>query len=502
MRETLMTMIQVRTLKNEGLSQTAIAQRLGLHRQTVARYLERMDQAEEAGQPLETVACRAARDHAIDPYLDHLRTRLTAYPELSAKRLHHELWDLGFRGSRRTVRRYVATIKSGLPRRVYQPYETGPGEQAQVDWGHEIWEHGGEQTKIYSFVFVLAHSRVRYVEYVTSLDSVVFLNCLYRAFEYIGGIPQTVLFDNAKVVVSERVGRVIRFHADLLDLAARLGFRPAACWVQDPETKGKVESTVGYVHRDFYYGRTVIDLDSLNQQVRAWCDRVNQTVHTTTRMPPWERWLAEQPHLHPLPAKRPALFRVQSVQVTKESLFTFRQNQYSVPKDYARHRIRLEIYEDAFEAKADDQVLGRWPRTTAKGQMFLDPAHYAGRFTGLKRSALEHQFRTLCPQAHTYLEGLAKTRGASLREQMQQIVALAETYSSAELDAAMVRGIQYGNYGYGSLHRILKTRREAPEALPDIPTTSAASPEPLPQIAVEVRDPAYYANVGRRAAGG
>jgi transposase len=495
-------MIQVRTLKDEGLTQTAIAERLGLHRQTVARYLERMEQAENSGQPIETIACRAARVHAIDPYLEHLRTRRTAYPELSAKRLHHELWELGFRGSRRTVRRYVAGIKAGLPRRVYQPYETGPGEQGQVDWGYEIWEHDGQSTKIYSFVFVLSHSRVCYVEYVTSLDSVVFLNCLYRAFEYIGGIPQIVLFDNAKVVVSERVGRVIRFQADLLDLAARLGFRPEACWVQDPETKGKVESTVGYVHRDFYYGRTVTDLASLNQEVRAWCDTVNQTVHTTTRMPPWERWVAEQPHLRPLPAKRPALFRVQSVQVTKQSLFTFRQNQYSVPKDYARRRIRLEIYEDAFEAKADDQVLGRWPRTSLKGPMFLDPAHYDGRFTGLKRSALEHQFRTLCPRANAYLEGLAQTRGASLRDQMQQIVALGETYSSAELDEAMARGIQYGNYGYGSLHRILKTRRATPEALPDTPTPSAASSAPLPEVAVEVRDPAYYAAARRSAAHG
>lgn len=272
--------------------------------------------------------------------------------------------------------------------------------------------------------------------------------------------------------------------------------------MQDPETKGKVESTVGYVHRDCYYGCTVTDLASLNQQVRAWCDRVNQTVHTTTRMPPGERWLAEQPHLHPLPAKRPALFRVQSVQVTKESLFTFRQNQYSVPKDDARRRIRLEIYEDAFEAKADDQVLGRWPRTTAKGPMFLDPTHYAGRFTGFKRSALEHQFRTLCSRADTYLEGLANARGTSLRDQMQQIVGLAETYSSAELDEAMARGIQYGNDGYGSLHRILKTRRDAPEALPETPAPASEPPVPLPQIAVEVREPGYYATAGRTAAHG
>lgn len=194
---------------------------------------------------------------------------------------------------------------------------------------------------------------------------------------------------------------------------------------------------------------------------------------------------------NPCPKQRPALFRVQAVQVNKESLFTFRQNQYSVPKDYARRRIRLEIYEDAFEAKIADHCLGRWPRITAKGQLFLDLAHYTGRFTSGKRSALEHQFRTLCPSAAAYLEGLATARGSHLREQMQQIVGLAEAYTREELSTAMACSVDFGNYGYGALHRILKTQRHAPDALPAVPHA------PLPQVIVEARDPAYYAVDGR-----
>lgn len=251
-------MIQVQLLKDEGLSQTAIAERLGIHRETVARYLKKIAEARASGEPVETAACRQARPHIMDSFLGHLPTRLEAYPRLSANRLFREIAAQGYTGSRRTVRRYVARLKAGLPQRVYQPYETGPGEQAQVDWGHEVWEHDSQKSKLYSFVFVvLSHSRMRYVEYVSSLGSAVFLHCLYRAFEYIGGVPQRLLFDNAKVVVSERVGRTIGFQTDLLDFATRLGFHPDACWVNDPETKGKVESTVGYVHRDFYYGYPV-----------------------------------------------------------------------------------------------------------------------------------------------------------------------------------------------------------------------------------------------------
>lgn len=492
LRETLIMMIQARTLKDEGLPTTAIARRLGLHRQTVAKYLAQREAGHDAG------LASTPRTHVIDPFLPYLTGRLTAFPDLTAKRLYREIRDQGYPGSWRTVRRYVAILKAQRPQRVYQPYETGPGEQAQVDWGHEVWAPDG--TKIYCFAFILAHSRVRYVEYPTALDTVTFLHSLTRAFEYIGGVPQTILFDNAKVVVSERVGRVVRFHPDLLAFALAYGFRPQACWVEDPETKGKVESTVGYVHRDFYYGSAFADHAALHQQARAWCDRVNGEVHTTTQAIPWDRWEAERPQLHPLPAERPALFQVQAVRVTKASTFTFRQNQYSVPKDYARRSLRLEIFEHAFRALAGDQEVGRWPRTTQKGQRFLDPAHYAGRFQGEKASALEHQFRTLCDAAPAYLEGLATARGASLREPMRQIVGLADTYSRTALHAAMTRALAFKRFGYGSRHRILQTQQTAPEALPAVPAAGGPPLPGLPVVAVEQRDPAYYAQrqEGRR----
>lgn len=134
-----------------------------------------------------------------------------------------------------------------------------------------------------------------------------------------------------------------------------------------------------------------------------------------------------------------------------------------------------------------------------RGQLFVDPAHYAGRFQGHKRSALEHQFRTLCRQAEAYLEGLARARGTGLRDQMEHIVQLAETYSAEELGAAMARGIEFGSFGYGALHRILKLRRVAPAALPEAPKAPADTDRPrVPHVAIEERDPDYYAQFTAR----
>ncbi|MFZ5899311.1 MAG: DDE-type integrase/transposase/recombinase [Bacillota bacterium] len=70
----------------------------------------------------------------------------------------------------------------------------------------------GTRYKLYAFVFTLCWSRVSYVEYVIRTDTASFLSCLHRAMAYIGGVPREIVFDNAKVVVSERVGKIVRFN--------------------------------------------------------------------------------------------------------------------------------------------------------------------------------------------------------------------------------------------------------------------------------------------------
>jgi len=488
-------MIQVEKLKNEGLSNVAIARDLGIHRETVASYLFRVEKARDEGKPIEDLVVTRARASIVEPFLNYMQQRLNDYPSLTAKRLYKEIRKQGYGGSYRTVRRYVAQLKAQMPQRVYMPYETDPGEQAQVDWGHEEWVHNGVKLKVYSFVYVLSHSRMRYVEYVTSLDSVVFLNCLYRAFEYMGGVPKKVLFDNAKVVVSERVGSVIRFQTDLLQFAAVMRFQPDACWVEDPETKGKVESTVGYVHRDFFYGREFTDLGSMNQQAREWCDEVNREVHSTTQEIPVERWVAERADLTPLPLKKPDLFRVQKVKVNKACLFSFGSNKYSVSKEYARQYIRLEVFEHEFRVMSHETEIGRWPRILDRNKRFLIEEHYQGRFKGSKHSALEVEFKALCDEAPTYLEKLKETRGNSLRDQMKQIVQLAEQFSTEELGQAMSRSLRYGSFGYDVLHRILRRHRDEPRSLPEaLERTTTLNMPQLPRVTVETRDTSYYAS--------
>ena len=118
------TIVDIMRLKEQGLSKRAVARRLGVSRDTVSKYWDCV--RVEPG-------CYSTRSKLIDPYCDYITERLENYPDLSAQQLFDDITGKGYGGSYRSVRRYVASIR---PRkfREYKPFETLPGEQAQVDW--------------------------------------------------------------------------------------------------------------------------------------------------------------------------------------------------------------------------------------------------------------------------------------------------------------------------------------------------------------------------------
>lgn len=205
----------------------------------------------------------------------------------------------------------------------------------QVDWAtFEVqWEDGKTET-VYAFIAILGYSRNLYVEYITSMNMATFLDCHHRAFHYFQGVPTEVIYDNARTVTEERVGSLVRFQQDLVYFASHYNFRPHACWVLDPESKGKVESSVSYVRGNFFYGRIFRNLEHLNQEARNWCVRVARRFHGTTREVPYERWKAECEVLRPLPEQSYQICKIEKRKVDKTCLISVDGNRYSVPWRY------------------------------------------------------------------------------------------------------------------------------------------------------------------------
>jgi len=284
--------VDIVSLHRRGLSIRAISARLGVSRNTVRAALRR------DGPPL-----RAARTlpSKLDPYKDYLLARLAEFPELSAAALAEEIRALGYEGGLSILKEFTLPYRQRRREPVVR-FETPPGQQAQADWSG-LGRHllGDTQRAPQLFVMVLGFSRALYAEAVWHADLESFLACHARAFAYFGGVPAEVLYDNAKVVVLERLAEGPRYNPGLLDFAGRYGFAPRLCRPYRARTKGKVERSIGYLKDRFFVGRTFADLEDVNCQLLGWLDAVaNRRKHATTDERPCDRLAREA--LAPLPS--------------------------------------------------------------------------------------------------------------------------------------------------------------------------------------------------------
>jgi hypothetical protein len=102
-----------------------------------------------------------------------------------------------------------------------------------------------------------------------------------------------------KSVILEMDGKTPKWNPIFADFMACIGVAARVCKSYTPQTKGKVERSVGVIKNGFWPGVRFSDIDHLNDQARLWCDRLNQKVHRTTLKIPMDLWVEEQ--LAPLP---------------------------------------------------------------------------------------------------------------------------------------------------------------------------------------------------------
>jgi transposase len=297
--------MEIKILARQGMSIRGIGRELGISRNTVRKHLRG-----EAVKPPDQRG--PGRPRKLAPYEDWLRKRVAnADPvRLPATVLHREIAAMGYDGTERTVRRFVATL---YPEPAPEPvvrFETPPGHQAQMDWG----EYRLGKRKVYAFVGVLGYSRWLYVEYVDSMRSERLIDCHRRMLADFGGVPGEILYDNMKTVVTQRdaYGRGRhRFQDAIWAFAGDCGYRPRLCRPARPQTKGKVECSIDYIANSFFHpfvtrlaleGRAP-DLEELNAAARHWCATVaNTRVHSTTGEQPRARLPADQAAMHPYTA--------------------------------------------------------------------------------------------------------------------------------------------------------------------------------------------------------
>jgi transposase len=213
-----------------GASMRQIAQNLHISRRTVRRALDQVDQARMAGPAPGESQARPRRGSQLDAYEATIVDLLSRYPDIAVQRIHEELRPLGYQGSYTLLCQRVQTVR---PRPIVPPvrrFETAPGLQAQMDYStYDIDFTIEGRRRVYAFSYVLGYSRRQYLHFVECQDFATTIRQHIRAFEHLGGVAATCLYDNMKVVVSGYDGDEPVYNPRFLAFAAHYGFRPVAC---------------------------------------------------------------------------------------------------------------------------------------------------------------------------------------------------------------------------------------------------------------------------------
>lgn len=313
--------VEIRVLARRGESVRAIAKELGCSRNTVRRYL-RDEEAARYG-PREARACK------LDPFKEYLHGRIKqAQPRwIPATVLLREIVERGYDGGISQLKAWVAPMKHGEPEPVVR-FETAPGEQMQADF--TVIRRG--RSPLIALVSTLGYSRATFAKFSDREDSPTLCRGLLESFDYFGGVPEQVLFDNMRAVVIKRDAYgpgLHRWNDELRELAERCGFKPRLCRPYRARTKGKVERFNGYLKRSFVVPLAAtmeasglrLDEDVANQHVRRWLDEVaNARVHGTTGAVPALRLAEERSVMLPAPSLRSNLAITSRVAVPVESL--------------------------------------------------------------------------------------------------------------------------------------------------------------------------------------
>lgn len=369
---------QVEQLSVLGWRAKRIANQLGISRTTVRRYLRGGAEARVQRRPRAWTLDDGARGLAVE-----LLDGPAAGNAVVVRRLLKERGvEVPLRTLQRTLMDHrrarsaaqVATVR----------FETAPGHQMQIDFGEKLVSIAGALIRVYVFVAVLGYSRRIFVRASLSQRQDDWREGLAGAFRRFGGVPQTLLLDNAGALV---VGRdsstnTARIHPGFETFCRDWDVQPRVCRPYRARTKGKTESGVGYVKSNALAALSFASFAALEAHLEIWMSQADERIHGTTRERPRERFdNAERAALRALPANPlPVRQRRLTRRVAIDCFVDVDTIRYSVPHALVRRAVEVLVTENEVIIFDGATIVARHQRSHEPHQRVVVPAHFAGLY--------------------------------------------------------------------------------------------------------------------------
>src|SRR3954468_6946266 len=223
----------------DGVSKRQILRETGMHWTTLEKILQH-------SQPPGYRADKPRPKPKLGPYLDRIAQILEADKQAprkqrhTAKRIYQRLGEEGYGGGYTVVKEVVRDLRL-KGREVFVPLVHRPGE-AQGDFGEAVVKAAGQLRKAAFLVMALPHSDAFFVRTYDRECTEMFWDGHARAFDYFGGVPRRITYDNSRVMVARIIAPPQREQPEaFLQLASHYLFAHHFCRVERPNEKGVVE---------------------------------------------------------------------------------------------------------------------------------------------------------------------------------------------------------------------------------------------------------------------
>lgn len=341
-------------------------------------------------------------------------------------------------------------------------YHLDPGVEMQHDTSlHEV-EVGGRKYRAQTASTVLCYSRLLYFQIYPAFqrfDCKVFLT---DALRYMGGAPERVMIDNTHVVVLRGTGAEMIPVPEMEAFAERFGFRFVAHERGDANRSARVERPFSFIENNFLAGRTFATWEDVNQQARAWCDRVNATYKKHIRAVPRELFAIERLQLKPLPAWIPEVYRLHQRTVDVEGYVSVHTIRYSVPVSWIGRRVEVRETKNKIEIELDARNIVRHARAWGPHpQRITLPEHKPPRGEGVKRGDVHPEQQAIlqaAPEIAEYVAELKQKGHKVIALALRQLLRLLKEYPREPFLAAVREAARYGMYDLDRLERMILRR--------------------------------------------
>ena len=375
----------------------------------------------------------------------------------------------GLTASYNSVQRFVQSIKLRAPDLTI-PLNFKPGEAAQVDFGYGpklLNQQTGIFIKTWVFVMTLCWSRHQYAEIIYDQKIATWLGCHRRAFEWFNGVPSKIIIDNAKCAITTAC-----FHEPIIqrayaDCAQEYGFIISACPPYDPQKKGRVESGVKYVKKNFLPLRTFQDIGDANQQIKQWILAVaGNRIHGSTRHKPLSQFEEiERVLLKPLPDIPPDLCQWFKVKVYRDCHVRFNYCRYSAPYYLVNKELWLRASETTIRLYDEHHMVAVHPRINTPDNPATISEHLplkASEFLLQEPNWCREKAQQIGQACFKVVELLLNDKICDYLRAAQGVIKLEKTYGALRVESACQRALCYETPQYKVIKSILSKGLDSP----------------------------------------